>query len=154
MFNVGGGEIFVILLLGLLVLGPERLPKAMGQVGKYVAQLRKLSSGFQDEIRRAMDPNDAPFRPGEERLAAGNVADEVRVVGADPTPDTDPDDPTPTSPEPSEVGNTPSAGRDDAEPEPPAEPEPEPEPTTGPQAAPGTVTPLHGLDEGDARATG
>ena len=69
MFNIGSGELLVLLLLGLLVLGPERLPKAMGQVGRYVAQMRKLSSGFQDEIKRAMDPHDAPFRPGEERLA-------------------------------------------------------------------------------------
>ena len=35
-----------------------------------------------------MDPQDAPFRPGEERLEPGNVADEVRVVGApDPADD-------------------------------------------------------------------
>ncbi len=151
MFNVGGGELFVILLLGLLVLGPERLPKAMGQVGKYVAQLRKMSSGFQDEIRRAMDPDDAPFRPGEERLPAGTVADEVRVVGADPEPD-DPEATDPSGPEPSSMGNTPSAGPDDADPT----PAPSPEPTPGPEPEPGagTVTPLHGHDDGDARAAG
>ncbi|CAN5567946.1 Sec-independent protein translocase protein TatB [soil metagenome] len=150
MFNVGGGELFVILLLGLLVLGPERLPKAMGQVGKYVAQLRKLSSGFQDEIRRAMDPDDAPFRPGEERLPAGNVADEVRVVGADPDPG-EPDTPAgPLGPEPSAAGNTPSTGPDDAV----AAPDPEPEAIPEPEPESGTVTPLHGHDDGDARAAG
>lgn len=88
MFNVGGGEMVVILLLALLVLGPERLPKAMGQVGRTVAQMRKLSSGFQDEIRRAMDPMDAPFRPGEQTLhgPVDDTTDEVRAVAgpADP----------------------------------------------------------------------
>ncbi len=82
MFNVGSGEMVVIFLLALIVLGPERLPKAMGQVGRYVAQMRKLSSGFQDEIKRAMDPMDAPFRPGEQTLSGPvpAVTDEVKVV--------------------------------------------------------------------------
>lgn len=84
MFNVGAGEMFVIMLLALIVLGPERLPKAMGQVGRTVAQLRRISGGFQDEIRRAMDPDSAPFRPGEESLDAPRpaVEDEVKVVNA------------------------------------------------------------------------
>jgi sec-independent protein translocase protein TatB len=87
MFNIGGGEMIAIFLLALLVLGPERLPKAMGQVGRAVAQMRKLSSGFQDEIRRAMDPIEAPFRPGQETLKPA-ITDEVRVVAtAEPEPD-------------------------------------------------------------------
>lgn len=88
MFNIGGGEMVAIFLLALLVLGPERLPKAMGQVGKAVAQMRKLSSGFQDEIRRAMDPIEAPFRPGEQTLSGPMpaVTDEVRVVATDTDP--------------------------------------------------------------------
>lgn len=85
MFNIGSGEMIVIFLLALLVLGPERLPKAMGQVGRAVAQMRKLSSGFQDEIRRAMDPIEAPFRPGEETLhgPVPAITDEVRVVATE-----------------------------------------------------------------------
>lgn len=93
MFNVGGGEMIVIFLLALLVLGPERLPKAMGQVGRAIAQMRKLSSGFQDEIRRAMDPIEAPFRPGEETLKGPvpAITDEVRVVATeDPAPTEEP----------------------------------------------------------------
>ncbi len=85
MFNIGGGEMIAIFLLALLVLGPERLPKAMGQVGRAVAQMRKLSSGFQDEIRRAMDPIEAPFRPGQETLKPA-ITDEVRVVNTEPEP--------------------------------------------------------------------
>jgi sec-independent protein translocase protein TatB len=90
-FNVGAGEMVVVFLLALIVLGPERLPKAMGQVGRYVAQMRKLSSGFQDEIRRAMDPMDAPFRPGEQTLSGPvpAVTDEVKVVAS--ATETDPD---------------------------------------------------------------
>lgn len=82
MFNVGAGEMLAIMLLALIVLGPDRLPKAMGQLGRTVAQLRRMSGGFQDEIRRAMDPDNAPFRPGEETLPrpVPAIEDEVKVV--------------------------------------------------------------------------
>ena len=55
MFNVGGPEVLVILLLALIVLGPQRLPEAARQVGKFMGELRRMSSGFQQELRSAMD---------------------------------------------------------------------------------------------------
>jgi sec-independent protein translocase protein TatB len=54
-FNVGGGEIIVILLLALIVLGPERLPDAAKKVGRFMGEVRRMTSGFQDEVRSAMD---------------------------------------------------------------------------------------------------
>jgi sec-independent protein translocase protein TatB len=53
-FNVGGQEFLVILLLALLVLGPERLPGAIRTVGRVVGELRRISSGFQSELRDAL----------------------------------------------------------------------------------------------------
>jgi sec-independent protein translocase protein TatB len=55
MFNVGGGEILVIALVALLVLGPQRLPEAARTVGKVVGEVRRLSSGFQREVRDAFE---------------------------------------------------------------------------------------------------
>jgi len=52
--NLGAGEILVILLLALLVLGPDKLPGAARSIGKGMTQLRKLSSGFEQEVRSAM----------------------------------------------------------------------------------------------------
>jgi sec-independent protein translocase protein TatB len=54
-FNVGGPEMLVILLLALIVLGPQRLPEAARQVGKFMGELRRMSSGFQQELKQAMD---------------------------------------------------------------------------------------------------
>ncbi len=58
MFNVGGPEILVVLLVALVVLGPEELPKAMKTFGNIMGQVRKLSSGFQAEMRSAMNTMD------------------------------------------------------------------------------------------------
>jgi sec-independent protein translocase protein TatB len=54
-FNVGGGELLVILLIALLVLGPDRLPGFARKAGKVLGEVRRVSSGFQSEIRQAMD---------------------------------------------------------------------------------------------------
>lgn len=62
MFNVGGPEIVVIILVALVVLGPEQLPKALRTFGNVMAEIRKVSGGFQAEMRSAMDgfTDDAP----------------------------------------------------------------------------------------------
>jgi sec-independent protein translocase protein TatB len=55
MFNVGGGEIIVVLLLALVVLGPDKLPEAARKAGKFMHEFRRMTSGFQEEVRSAMD---------------------------------------------------------------------------------------------------
>jgi sec-independent protein translocase protein TatB len=55
MFNVGSGEFLVIFLLALIVLGPDKLPETARKVGKVIGDLRQMSSGFQQEMREAMD---------------------------------------------------------------------------------------------------
>jgi sec-independent protein translocase protein TatB len=53
-FNLQGGEIIIVLLLALVVLGPEKLPEAMRKAGRAYGELRKMSSGFQEEFRKAV----------------------------------------------------------------------------------------------------
>ena len=55
MFNLGGGELIVIAMIALLVLGPSRLPGAAKQIGKALAEFRRMSSGVQDDLREAMN---------------------------------------------------------------------------------------------------
>jgi sec-independent protein translocase protein TatB len=54
-FNMSGTEIVVILLLALVVLGPEKLPDAIRKFGKTYAELKKMGTGFQQEFKSAMD---------------------------------------------------------------------------------------------------
>jgi sec-independent protein translocase protein TatB len=55
MFNVTGGELVIILLLALMVLGPQRLPQAARTIGKVMAQIRDVSSSFQRELKDAFE---------------------------------------------------------------------------------------------------
>lgn len=54
--SLGPAEILVILVVALIVLGPKKLPEAGRQVGKAIAEVRKWSQGFQDEIKNVMEP--------------------------------------------------------------------------------------------------
>jgi Tat protein translocase TatB subunit len=70
MFNVGAGELLVILLIALIVLGPEKLPDAARKMGNVMGELRRMSNGFQNEMRSAMDEvTRAPLEPVKEETA-------------------------------------------------------------------------------------
>ena len=75
MFNLQGSEIIVILLIALVVLGPERLPDAVRRFMQTYNELKKMGSGFQSEIKTAFEE---PLR--EMRDTAAVVRD-----AADPT---------------------------------------------------------------------
>jgi sec-independent protein translocase protein TatB len=55
MFNIGGGELLVILLVALLVLGPDKLPEAARKAGNVMSEVRKMSAGFRQEMKSALD---------------------------------------------------------------------------------------------------
>ena len=78
MGNLGGGEILVILLVGLLVLGPQRLPTVGRQVGRIVTEIRRVSRGFQEEFRAALDN---PLDEAEARSRGARLRSESRPLG-------------------------------------------------------------------------
>ena len=52
MFDIGFSELLVIGVLGLIILGPERLPKAARTVGLLIGKMRRTMSGIQQEIEQ------------------------------------------------------------------------------------------------------
>jgi sec-independent protein translocase protein TatB len=58
MGNLGSGEVLVILVLGLLVLGPERLPEFARKIGSFLKEAKRMSRSFQEELRSAVEDPD------------------------------------------------------------------------------------------------
>lgn len=85
MFNVGGPEIMVVILVALMVLGPEQLPKAMRTFGNAMAEIRKLSSGFQSEMRNAMQQMDTSGPGGGSSSSTGGSITASTPAEADVT---------------------------------------------------------------------
>jgi sec-independent protein translocase protein TatB len=112
MLNIGPGELIMICVVALIVLGPDKLPQAMRTVGQVVNQLRQLSNGFQQDLRQALEDEtkadrprpalkdlksddtaaaDAPAAPGEGaplELAEGDLALHEEAVDDAPMDDT------------------------------------------------------------------
>ena len=55
MFNMTGSEVMFLLIIGLVVLGPEKLPDAIRRVGRLYAELKRMSSGVQTDFRKVME---------------------------------------------------------------------------------------------------
>jgi sec-independent protein translocase protein TatB len=55
--NVGWGEMLVLVVVGLVVLGPERLPGAIRWTGTALRQARDYLSGMTTQLREDMGPD-------------------------------------------------------------------------------------------------
>ena len=62
MFDVGFLELVLLALMGLLILGPKRLPKVAAQLGRWVGQARRMSRTLMYQLRQEVDLDDPrPF---------------------------------------------------------------------------------------------
>lgn len=50
MFGIGFSELFLILIVGLLIFGPKRLPEIARTVGKAMYQFKHASTNLTQEI--------------------------------------------------------------------------------------------------------
>jgi sec-independent protein translocase protein TatB len=126
MFNLGGGEILVILLLALIVLGPQRLPEAARKVGNVVGEVRRMATGFQSEIKAAFDevesaaratPTTSPQKAIAPMQADGPGTDTVEAADEAPADATPADATADATPADATADATPAdeaPGRDDA----------------------------------------
>lgn len=66
--SVGWGEIIVLVVAGLFILGPERLPSAAAWVGRSVRQVKEYASGARDQLRGELGPEFDELRKPLEEL--------------------------------------------------------------------------------------
>lgn len=88
MFNVGGMELIVIGLVALIVLGPDKLPGALRQLGTTVGELRRISRGFQTDLRSALDQAE---RDAERERRAAEAATQAAAPATNAAAGTAPD---------------------------------------------------------------
>ncbi len=110
MFNLSGSEIVFLLLIALIVLGPDKLPEAVHKFGKIYGELKKMGTGFQTELKSALDE---PMREMRETADAFKKAAnfDFDTEGDDgvaqpevPEPESpEPETPEPETPEPAVV---------------------------------------------------
>lgn len=66
--SVGWGEILVLVVAGLFILGPERLPDAAAWVGRTVRQVKEYATGAREQLRGEFGPEFEELRKPLEEL--------------------------------------------------------------------------------------
>jgi sec-independent protein translocase protein TatB len=56
MFNIGPMELLVLALVGLIVLGPERLPGLVRDATRVLRQLRDMATGARTQLKNELGP--------------------------------------------------------------------------------------------------
>lgn len=114
MFGIGAGELILILMLALFVLGPERMPKMARDIGRTVGDLRRTSDELKKEFLNAdalidraaslpragtsIDPTPVAVPPAEvidvpvPQTLPGGAADPGLTQAAVVEPEPDPDE--------------------------------------------------------------
>jgi sec-independent protein translocase protein TatB len=52
-FNFSGSEIFFLMILGLVILGPEKLPGVIRKAGKLYGEFKRITTDAQSEFKGA-----------------------------------------------------------------------------------------------------
>ena len=62
MFGIGLPELMVIMIVAVVVFGPERLPDLARQAGRFVRQVRNLAQNAQNQLREELGPEYADLK--------------------------------------------------------------------------------------------
>ena len=78
--EIGPMEILVCAVVALVVFGPEKLPDMARNAGRFLNDLRRMSTEMRSEVSDAFDPNpdeDDGFEAAEESETEASKADEL-----------------------------------------------------------------------------
>lgn len=78
--SVGWGEILVLIIAGLFILGPERLPEAASWMAQNLRKVREFATGAKEQLREEMGPEFDQLRKPLEDLRGLRNFDPKRVV--------------------------------------------------------------------------
>jgi sec-independent protein translocase protein TatA len=139
--SLGPAEILVILVVALLVFGPNKMPEIAKQVGKGFREFRRVQQHLKSELRDVVAEFDAPSAsPNVEQQPVPTLPprDDAPVL---PTPDLAEAPTTPYAASPAPASLEPASPKPASpEPTPPAPAPPRPDASAGPADPPGAPT--------------
>lgn len=85
MFGIGGFELFLIILFGFLIFGPDKLPEIAKTVGMAINKFKKAKDEMDGVIREEVfDPSaDEPFKNPSKALDRAHTAAKAKIKRAE-----------------------------------------------------------------------
>lgn len=83
MFDIGFSELFLIAVVALLVLGPERLPKAARFAGLWVRRARAQWYSVRSELERELATEELQRTVRDTRKAVTDIGEDMRAAEAE-----------------------------------------------------------------------
>ena len=93
MSSVGFSELFLLFIIGLLILGPERLPRVASQIGRWVGRARRTANQLRYQLEREIaqaeieQPKPKPARPDQAASEPKPATDTATDAAAESAPE-------------------------------------------------------------------
>jgi len=62
-FDIGAGEVLGLAILGMMLVGPDRLPKVSAEAAQWVKKIRGLATTATAELRENLGPGFEDLQP-------------------------------------------------------------------------------------------
>ena len=72
MSGIGGSEFFLLLLIGLVILGPKRLPQVANQIGSWIGQARRMTRAMKRQLEDELNVDEFKLKPFEPHIPSDN----------------------------------------------------------------------------------
>lgn len=95
-FDIGAGEMIGLAILGLILVGPERLPKLASDAARLVRKIQQFSQAATNELKENLGPGFENLQPSDLnpksfiKKQIAEALDETRELST-PIPKIDPD---------------------------------------------------------------
>lgn len=94
MLNIGPQELLLILVVALVVVGPQRLPELSRSIGKALRSLRAAQDEVRKTVNEVLEPQVVGEATQEFRKAKAEIRDALRPEAAATRPTTPPGSPS------------------------------------------------------------
>jgi len=82
MLNIGPQELIVVLIIALIVVGPQRLPELGRTIGRAMSEFRKIQGDVKDTLRFDLNADPEPEDEPMVRPSGATTVAEVPVDGS------------------------------------------------------------------------
>lgn len=94
MFNIGGGELIGLAVLGLILVGPDRMPSLATDAARFLNKLKKLAQNATNELKENLGPGYEDLQVEDlnpKKFIKKTISEAMEQVEEKPAPKLDPD---------------------------------------------------------------